>query len=65
MKRSLPILLLIVSSFAIIFSSCEDLFLEETPTKTRMQGIWKVTEVYNENDSLITDRFEFPITAFW
>ncbi len=65
MKRSLSIFILITISFSLFFSSCDDLFLEETPTKTRMQGIWKVTEVYSEGDSLITPRFEFPITAFW
>jgi hypothetical protein len=65
MKRSLSIFILISISLSLFFSSCDELFLEETPTKTRMQGIWKVTEVYSESDSLITPRFEFPITAFW
>lgn len=39
--------------------------LPETPTRTRMQGVWKVTEAYNESDSSILDQIAFPVTAFW
>ena len=48
----------------IVFSSCEEAIVE-IPTRTKMQGIWAVTEVYSEADTLITEKFNFPITAFW
>jgi hypothetical protein len=35
-----------------------------TPTKTRMEGTWEVTEAYNEKDSSIINKIAFPITAF-
>ena len=44
-----------------LFFSCT---VEETPTKTKMEGVWEVTTVYNEQSTDITKRVEFPVVAF-
>lgn len=49
----------------IIFSSCDLLLQEEPPTKSSMEGVWKVTRVIDqENGKDITNQINFPITAF-
>ena len=42
----------------------EILIEEETPTKSRMEGVWEVVEAYNEDGDDITDQISFPVTAF-
>ncbi|MCB0397524.1 MAG: hypothetical protein KDD36_12780 [Flavobacteriales bacterium] len=36
----------------------------ETPTKTAMEGVWVVSEAYDENGDTITKKIAFPISAF-
>ncbi|HNW98556.1 MAG TPA: hypothetical protein PKK00_09130 [Bacteroidales bacterium] len=48
--------------FFIFFSSC---LKDETPTKTKMEGVWEVTAVYNEQGTNITSKVEFPVVAFY
>lgn len=48
--------------FAIFMSSC---YKEETPTKTRMEGIWTVKHVYDADGTDHAPQLNFPITAFW
>ena len=38
--------------------------IDETPTKTKMEGVWEVTNVYNEQGADITSKIEFPVVAF-
>lgn len=52
------LLLIFLISF---FSSC---LKEETPTKTKMEGVWEVTNVYDENGIDIINQLEFPVVAF-
>ena len=52
----------------IIFSSCEKTEDDETPTQTKMQGVWLVAEAYDSSGTSIMDKVEnqvIPITAFW
>lgn len=60
-------ILLSMLSLTIVVSSCKKLLEEEeeTPTKSLMEGVWEVTEAYDENDSLITDGLAYPVTAFY
>ncbi|NLL27380.1 MAG: hypothetical protein GX259_01145 [Bacteroidales bacterium] len=49
---------------AFMFSSCE-LLQEEPPTKTKMEGVWKVSKITDMSTGAdITSRVNFPITAF-
>ena len=48
----------------LMAQSCEIIKEVATPTKTRMEGTWQVTEAYNEKDISILDKIAFPITAF-
>jgi hypothetical protein len=49
------------------FISCDwfdlDELIEPDPTKSRMEGVWEVTEAYNEDGESILDEISFPITA--
>lgn len=45
----------------ILFASC---LKDETPTKTKMEGVWKVTNVYNAAGTDITNKVEFPVVVF-
>lgn len=50
----------------LAFISCE-WFLDQqntTPTKTRMEAVWEVTEAYNADGNDILDRVSFPIVLF-
>lgn len=38
---------------------------EETPTKTKMEGVWEVTAIYDEAGTNITSQVEFPVVAFY
>lgn len=46
----------------IIISSCET--EGGPPTKTSMEGVWEVTQAFNEQGDDITDKIKFPVTAF-
>jgi hypothetical protein len=62
--KTLPRLsmLLLPALFAMmLLPACEK---DETPTKTRMEGVWRVTHVYDESGNDLVSRFNFPITAF-
>jgi hypothetical protein len=48
--------------FFIFLSSCVK---DETPTKTKMEGVWEVTEVYDESGTNITSKLEYPVVAFY
>src|SRR3989339_72103 len=64
MKKILRPLLYL--TFVLLLASCSELLKKtETPTKERMQGLWKVTEAYNDSGDTITDQINFPVTAFW
>jgi hypothetical protein len=58
---------IIISSLVIIstisFSSCKKV-AEEPATKSSMEGTWAVVEAYDDRDSSIIDKINFPITAF-
>ena len=41
-----------------------DDLLEQDPTKTRMEGVWEVTEAYNEDGESILDSISIPVTLF-
>lgn len=49
---------------ALILFSCDTLFQEETPTKTKMEAVWEVTSVLNSNNQEIVNQLRFPILAF-
>lgn len=55
--------------FLIIFIHCDWInledFIEQDPTRTRMEGVWEVTEAYNEEGESILDKISFPLTAFY
>lgn len=50
-------------SLSIILWGCEKP-KEEPATKSSMEGTWQVIEAYDENDSSIIDKINFPVTAF-
>jgi hypothetical protein len=50
--------------FLTTLISCSLLDIEQTPTKTKMQGIWEVVEAYDENNNSIIENLNFPITLF-
>ncbi len=56
----------ILAFFAIsslLLVSC-DLFQEEPPTKSNMEGVWEATSVLNESNQEIVQDLKFPILAF-
>jgi hypothetical protein len=60
MKTSrLFILFIILISFS--FSSC---LKDETPTKTKMEGLWEVTAAYDEAGVSILNKIKFPVVGF-
>ncbi len=44
-----------------LFSSC---LKDETPTKTKMEGVWEVTGAYDEAGVSILNKIKFPVVAF-
>jgi hypothetical protein len=62
--------LLLISSVIIIssmlFSGCGifDNLIDETPTKSKMIGVWQLTAAYDTSGLLVTDKINFPVTAF-
>ncbi len=62
--RSYAVTNLLISAFvffAIFISSCN---VDETPTKTRMEGVWTVSHVYDAAGTDHASQLNFPITAF-
>ncbi len=56
---------LVFFAFAsLILFSCDTLFQDETPTKTKMEAVWEVTSVLNSNNQEIVNQLKFPILAF-
>jgi len=53
---------IIIAVIIVMFSSC--MKEEPVPTKTQMQGVWTVTNVYNDLGADITSRVQFPVVAF-
>ncbi|NTW31791.1 MAG: hypothetical protein HGB12_04070 [Bacteroidetes bacterium] len=51
---------------ALIFVLCLPFSctVDDTPTKTKMEGVWEVTNVYNEQGTDITSKVVFPVVAF-
>jgi len=60
MKRRIFVLFAISS---ILFASC-DLFQEEPPTKSNMEGLWEATSVLNSDNQEIVQNLKFPVLAF-
>ena len=57
--------IVLFSVLALLMSSCDMLLQDEPPTKTSMEGVWKVTKVIDQdNGKDITNMINFPITAF-
>ncbi len=51
----------------LVFMNCsllDQLIEDETPTKDKMEGVWQVTEAYDQNGNDILSQICFPITAF-
>lgn len=57
-------ILLSVLLLSIIFTSCEDFFHKEPPTKTNMEAVWEATSVLNSQNQDIINQLKFPILAF-
>jgi hypothetical protein len=57
-KTFKPLAMLVI---VILFTSC---MKDETPTKTKMESVWEVTNVYKEDGTDITNKVEFPVVAF-
>ena len=53
--------LFLVVIIAIAFTSCTE---EKTPTHELMQGVWEVTEAYDENDSSIMENVNHLIPTY-
>lgn len=62
MKRLSWLILFAVVISVVGFFSCEP--IDETPTKSKMEGVWMVTAVYDSSGKNIVDKFEFPVVAF-
>jgi hypothetical protein len=54
-------LFLSVIVLTLFFSSCKK---EETPTKTKMEGVWMVTAATDDAGQDILSKIKFPIVAF-
>lgn len=63
MKTHRSKVFIIVSLIAMFsfFSSC---LKDETPTKTKMEGVWEVTNVYNQAGTDVTGKVNCIVTAF-
>jgi hypothetical protein len=63
-KTSLFVNLSIIG-FVIIAMFMAGCAKDETPTKTRMEGVWTVKHVYDAAGTDHAPQLNFPITAFW
>ncbi len=64
-KFILPLVLL---GFVVVFSSSCTKEEPQVPTKTKMEGVWTVTEAYDSSGTDIMDKIQnnvIPLTAFW
>lgn len=65
MKFKLPFVVrpaIILFAFVTLFiSACEE---DETPTKSKMEGVWTVSHVYDVNGVDHASKINFPITAY-
>ncbi|NLE00736.1 MAG: hypothetical protein GX640_12780 [Fibrobacter sp.] len=69
MRKTMQIMLVAIIP---LFSGCaflQELFSQivttEVPTRERMQGVWEVTEAYDQNGVSILDKISFPpVTGF-
>jgi hypothetical protein len=52
-------------SIIFLFTFLVSCLEEETPTKTKMEGVWEVTAIYDEAGTNITSQVEFPVVAFY
>lgn len=69
MNKQINLQIRLLLLFALLITMQCSLFdwediLEPTPTKSRMEGLWEVTEAYNEDGDDILDVISFPMTAF-
>lgn len=68
MRNPLSSVLLTTGAVLLITAGCSlinwDELLEPDPTKTRMEGVWELTEAYNENGVSILDSISVPVTVF-
>ena len=63
MKRKI-FLFSIVLLITGLFTACEELEQVLPPTKSSMEGVWKVSYVTNASGQDITDQVSFPVVAF-
>jgi len=52
----------LIAIFIIALTGCEK---EKRPTKSSMEGVWTVSNVYDLNGVDNAHKLNFPITAFW
>lgn len=52
-------------SIILLFTFLVSCLEEETPTKTKMEGVWEVTAIYNESGTDVTSQVECPVVAFY
>lgn len=52
-------------SIILLFTFLSSCIEDETPTKTKMEGVWEVTAVFNEAGTNITSQVECPVVAFY
>jgi len=67
MKRKIIFPLISLGILIVISYSCQKQE-EEIPTKTKMEGVWVVTEAYDSSGTDIMDKIQnsaIPVTAFW
>lgn len=61
-KINFNILQSVIITFVItFFVSCQQ---ETPPTKSQMEGVWQMTNVYNDQGADITSCVQFPVVAF-
>jgi hypothetical protein len=61
-RKRIKLPLLLLAAFSVLLSACE--IEDTTPTKTRMESVWQVTEAYNQSGEDILSKITFPIVGF-
>lgn len=64
MKRKDSIVLFTSICLTLLIQSCGILDTQQATTKTKMSGLWELTEAYDENGKSIIEDINFPVTAF-
>ncbi len=64
MKTKFFIIAAIALCSLCLLSGCVLLEGDETPTKSKMEGVWQVVEAYDESGNSIIKDIAFPVTAF-